>query len=742
MRKIAVVGAGVMGAGIAAHIANAGVTVRLLDRPGIAAAALHRMRANPAPFMTPDAAALIATADSETELAAIADCDWIIEAVVERLDVKQALYRRIDAARRPDAAVSSNTSTFPLARLTEGQSEAFRRCFLVTHFFNPPRSMRLLELVAGAGSDPAVVARVAAFCDVALGKTPVACHDTPGFIANRIGAFWLWLGAVAAVDFGLSVELADAAMGRAAGIPRTGVFGLWDLIGLDVMAEIAASLRAALPATDPLRALPTDWPLLTRLIATGLTGRKGGGGFYLVERVDGVTTRRVLDLVTGEHRPEVAAEFSARDLAGLWGAEGAVGAYARRVLGETLAYAAALVPEAADDIVAVDTAMRLGYGWRRGPFEMIDALGADRVAGAIAAPPPLLAWRRPFHRTEGGRTRHLTPAGDYADSVTPPGILLLRDVRAGGREVLRGGSATLWDLGEGVAGLEFTSKLGSLDGAIMDLIGRAIAAVGEGFAALVIGHDGEAFSVGANLAIILEAARQARWGAIDDLLRAGQTAFKALKYAPFPVVAAPCGLTLGGGCEIVLHADAIQAHAETSMGLVECGVGLIPGWGGCGEMLERWREQPAEALFETLRLAVSSTSAAHARALRMLRAGDGITMNRDRLLADARAAALRLVPGYRPKAPPTFRLPGPAGCQALLATVVAEREAGRATAHDVTVAAGLARVLSGGEAAPGRAVSEAELLDLERREFLALIGAPATRARIEHTLATGKRLRN
>ena len=756
MKRVAVIGAGVMGAGIAAQVANAGVPVLLLDRAGIAAAALERMgKADPAPFMSRRAMRLVETGDSDSELDRIADCDWIIEAVVERLDVKQVLYRRIDAARRPDAAVSSNTSTIQLAQLIGGMPLAFARAFLITHFFNPPRFMRLVEIVTGPASDPRTVERVRAFCDVAMGKTPVACHDTPGFIANRIGTYWLQLGVNAALDLGLTVEEADAAMGKPAGIPKTGIFGLLDLIGLDLMPQIVGSLRVALPDSDPFQATVRDWPRLTSLIETGFTGRKGKGGFYRLDRSDGGKTKQALDLLTGDYRAERTPTLAERDLPALLAAPGTVGEYARRVLGGTLAYAASLVPEAADDIAAIDDAMRLGYNWKRGPFAMIDAIGADVFADQlrqVGVPlPALLALGRPFYRVADGRRQQLRRDGSYGAIARAPGVLLLDDIKAGGQPLLKNGSAALWDIGDGVACFELTSKMGSLDVPIMELLGQSIALVERRFKALVIGHDGEHFSAGANLAQALFAANIAAWGEIETLVNAGQSAFQALKYAPFPVVAATSGLALGGGCEIVLHADAVQAHAETTIGLVECNVGLIPGWGGCGEMIDRWRTHgglpngPMPAVmktFEQISAATTSRSAAEARELMFLRPGDGITMNRDRLLADAKARALSLVDGYRPPAPPAFRVPGPSGRVGMVMAAEDVRRRGIATDYDVTVATSLAGVLSGGEADLVDTVTEADMLALEKAAFMKLIRNEATLARIEHTLATGKPLRN
>lgn len=766
IKRVAVIGAGVMGAAIAAQVANAEVPVLLLDIPpgdggdrnALASGAIAKMlKADPAPFMHVRAAKLIEVGNTEDDLGRLAECDWIIEAVVERLDIKQALYRSIDGVRRPGTPVSSNTSTIPLSRLVDGMGDAFARDFLITHFFNPPRYMRLLELVASSGTDPDLVRRLSAFVDVKLGKTVVPCHDSPGFIANRLGVYWLQLGVIEALDLGLAVEDADAVMGKPLGIPKTGVFGLLDLVGLDLMPHINASLAGALPQTDPFHAVNRELPLIRRLIETGYTGRKGKGGFYRLDRASG-RGKEALDLATGEYRiarKDEPAEVTAygRDMKGLLSASGAAGQYAWRVLGRTLAYAASLVPEAVDDLVAVDAAMKLGYNWKYGPFELVDRLGADWVCERLAADgvplPPLLAMRKPFYRVGNGRREYLGLDGAYHPIVRPEGVLLLEDIRAARKPVLKNASAALWDIGDGIACLEATTKMGTFDPPLFDMIEQAIPVVARDFRALVIYNEIGNFSAGANLGLALFAANIAAWGEIEKLVAAGQRAFKALKYAPFPVVAAPYGLALGGGCEIVLNSNAVQAHAETYIGLVECGVGVVPGWGGCGEMLERWRDRlpngpmPAPAkVFEQVSQATTSKSAAEARELGFLRPTDGITMNRDRLLADAKARALSMVDGYQPPKPPEFVLPGPSGKVGMDMAAAGFARRGIALPHDVTVASSLATVLSGGDTDIIDTVSEQHLLDLERAEFMRLMKTPPTLARIEHVLETGKPLRN
>ncbi|HZS82499.1 MAG TPA: 3-hydroxyacyl-CoA dehydrogenase NAD-binding domain-containing protein [Stellaceae bacterium] len=772
IKKAAVIGAGVMGSGIAAHIANSGTPVVLLDivaktgpnRSAIAEGAVARLlKSEPAAFMHPRNARLVTTGNLEDHLGLLADCDWIVEAVVEDLAVKRALYEKLEAARKNGSIVSSNTSTIPLARLTEGLPKRFRRDFLITHFFNPPRYMRLLELVQGPDTRPAAAKMIRQFCDVALGKGVVPCKDTPGFIANRIGGFWVQAAINAAMDLRLTVEEADAIMGRPFGMPKTGIFALMDLVGLDLMPHVAASMKASLPPDDPYVRIIRFPELFRKMIAEGYTGRKGKGGFYRINRAGDGKVKEAIDLETGQYRPVIEPRLDSLE-AEARGERGALlrgrdrGAeFARRVIGQTLAYAASLVPEIADNIVAVDEAMRLGYGWKLGPFELIDEIGVGAFVAGLRFQqmpvPPLLdqAAGRSFYRSEGGVLQHLAIAGDYAPVERAPGVLLLADVKRRSPPLARNGSASLWDLGDGVACLEFHSKMNALDQDSLAMLGTALETVGRGMKALVIYNEGSNFSVGANIGIALYAANIALWPAIEESVAAGQKAYKALKYAPFPVVGAPAGMALGGGCEILLHCAAVQAHAETYMGLVETGVGLVPGWGGCKETLARhWLNErrpggpmpPVSQAFEQIALAKVSRSAAEARDLLYLRPADGITMNRDRLLADAKAKALKLARRYKPPKPAALNLPG-ASARAALALAVGElQRQGKATAHDGTVASRLAEVLSGGDTDVMDTVDEDRLSALERSAFMALIREPATLARMEAMLETGKPLRN
>ncbi len=773
INKAAVIGAGVMGSGIAAQIANAGVPVLLLDvvpenaedRNALARDALGRMaKTDPAPFMSKRAMALVEPGNLEDDLDKLADVDWIVEVVVEDLEIKQALYAKLEKTRRSGSIVTSNTSTLPLAKLIEGLPQSFAEDFLITHFFNPPRYLRLLEVVAGAATRPKALQTIIEFGDRMLGKTVVRCKDTPGFIGNRIGVYWMQAAFKEAFEINLPIEQADLAMGRPLGIPKTGIFGLADLVGIDLLPHVAASLRRALPQDDAFHAIDRELPRIKAMIEDGYTGRKGKGGFYRLNKTGNGRVKEAMDLASGVYRTAEKPRLESVDAARTGGpramfeSDEPAARWAWRVMSKTLAYAASLVPEIADDITAVDAAMRLGYAWKWGPFELLDRIGPAWFRARLAAEgekiPPLLeqVGDGRFYRVDGGRLHHLSIDGAYAPVIRPENVLLLEDVkRAVGTPLLRNGSASLWDIGDGVACFEFHTKMNAIDPDILDLLAKAIKLVEREMKALVIYNEGSNFSVGANIGLALFAANTAMWPMVEDMVAKGQTTYRKLKYAPFPVVAAPSGMALGGGCEICLNSDAIQAHAETYMGLVEVGVGVIPGWTGSTEMITRWmrhKKRPGgpmpaiSKVFEMIGMAQVAKSAAEAQAMLFLRGGDAITMNRDRLLADAKAKALAMVDGYRPNEPVEVSLPGPTARLALGMAVEGLRLQGKATPHDEVVANELAIILSGDRTDITETVKEDELLKLERQAFMRLVKTPATLARIEHMLETGKPLRN
>lgn len=772
IKNAAVIGAGVMGAAIATHLANADISVILLDivpegatdRNAIAKQAIERLlKSEPPAFMQRSAARLIRPGNISDDLILLKDVDWIIEAVSEQIDVKRSLYRAIENIRRNGAIVTSNTSTLTLAQLTEGLPERFCRDFLIAHFFNPPRYVRLLELITGPGTRPEAVSTIRELADRRLGKHPILCRDTPGFIANRIGAYWIELAVLQAIEMKLNVEEADAVMSRCLSIPKTGVFGLLDLVGLDVMLQVDKSLAQSLPAQDDYHRIRRDLPLLKDMVAQGLTGRKGKGGFYRVTRDKNVNVREAIDLRGGRYRPLMKPTLEdseqLHDLRAHLERSDWAGRYASAVLSRLLAYIAKIALDIAPDLRTVDRALELGYNWKQGPFALTDQLGAEYLAKRLQHDgfevPPLLeiaAERGGFYRVKEGRKQQLDFCGRHVELTPELGVYRLADLKLTGQPLVGDRSASIWDIGDGVACLEIHTKMNTLDADVLAMIRRALEIVQSDFCALVIYNEGEHFSAGANLGILLFAANVAAWPKIDELLAQGQQTYQAIKYSPFPVIAASFGFALGGGCELLLHCDAVQAHAESYIGLVETAVGLVPGWGGCKEMLLRYSAAPdsprgpmraVAAAFATIGLAKMAKSAFEAKELGYLRASDGITFNRDRLLADAKARALELARNYHPPKPAVLTLPGPSGKAALALMAGELRAQGKATGHDEIVAQLLADVLTGGPTADlSQPVSEDEILNLERKSLLRLLRTESTLSRIEHMLNTGKPLRN
>ena len=769
IKKIAVIGSGVMGSGIAAHIAASGTPVILLDivpagaenRNILTEKAIEKQLANkPSGFAHPKITKLVTCGNMEDNLDMLADCDWIIEAVLERLDVKQDVYRKIDSVRKAGSVISSNTSTLPLKTLTGGLPDSFKQDFMITHFFNPPRFMRLLEVAGSEHTKPESLAAIEQFADIKLGKTVVHCKDTPGFIANRIGVYWMMLGLIEAMRLGISPQQADAVMGKPAGMPSTGIFGLFDLVGIDLMPLIAKAMLATLPENDAFRALYQELELIKKMIADGYTGRKGKGGFYRMNKQGEKKIKEVIDLKTGEYK----AVASKIDLASVDAAKAGLaallthpdigGQYAASVLGGTLLYAASLIPEISDDIAAVDNAMKLGYSWKYGPFEMIDRIGVENFNAMLKAKgktiPPILAAGKKLYSALDNHNAALGINGQYTPIVPPAGTLMLGDIKLSKKPVLKNASASLWDMGDGIACLELTSKMNSVDPDILSLIEQTVALVKKDFRGLVIGNDADNFSVGANLGFMLMAANIAAWKQIEDVIKAGQHAMMALKHSPFPVVSSLSGMALGGGCEIILHSNAVQAHVESYPGLVEVGVGLIPAWGGCKEMLLRHADvnNPANAMptiskvFEIIGTAKTGGSALEAKDLKIMRENDSISMNRTRVLADAKARCLSMVDGYAPPAPQNLRLNGETGKVALFMAIDGFAASGKATPHDVVVSRVLAQVLTGGDIDIQDEISEQQILDLEVAGFMELVKTKGTIARIEHMLQTGKPLRN
>ena len=709
-----------MGAQIAAHFANAGVPVLLLDlTKDTARDGLKRAQAlKPDPFFTRETAGLIRVGGFDADLQQIASADWIIEAILEQLDAKRTLLARVDAIRHADSIVSSNTSGIPIASLAEGRSESFRRHWLGTHFFNPPRYLRLLEVIPTTDTDPAIVDRVTRFADFRLGKGVVVAKDTPNFIANHVGLHNL-MQILRALETGeYTIEELDAITGPALGRPKSATFRTMDVVGLDVIGHVAANLDR-LPNEAMKRELALS-PLVTKMIERGLLGEKTGQGFYKREGTDIL----VLDPATLTYRAKQPAKLPSLDAVRnvedvgertrtLFTGTDKVGAFLRETLGATILYAARVAPDIANSLDDVDRAMKWGFGWELGPFEASDAIGVNPRFRSGALP-------------------------------IAPGLEILKSAKDRSKVVRRNSAASLVDLDHGVLAVEFHSKMNIIGGDTIQMLRAGVKEASANFAALVVGNDAPNFCAGANLMLVLLEAQEGNWDEIDEMIRTFQQASLALRYADVPVVVTPAGLTLGGGCEILLHADRAQAAAESYIGLVEVGVGLIPGGGGVKEMLARSTEDLPQRAFETIGFGKVSTSAADARRFGFLRDVDGITMNRDRLMADAKAIALeRVREGYRP---PPVRTAIRVGGEGVLATlklgVHLAWRAGRLSDHDALIGRTLAFILAGGSLPHQTTVTEQYILDLEREAFLQLCGEPKTRARIQYTLKTGKTLRN
>ena len=773
IEKVAVIGAGVMGASIAAHISNAGVPVYLLDivpkatggdvknRNVIADTAVQKLlKANPAPLMHKKNARLITTGNIEDHLDLLAEVDWVIEAVIEDLCIKQTLYQKLDKICRPDAIISSNTSTLPLRQLVNGLSADFQSRFMITHFFNPPRYMRLLELVSSSVTQITIIKAVKKFAEIKLGKSCVECKDTTGFIANRIGIYWVQCALLEAFKQGITVEQADAVLSAPFGIPKTGIFGLLDLVGLDLIPHILESMKQ-LPAQDAFHEINDMPELFSTMINDGYTGRKGKGGFYRLNKKDGKRIKESISLLTGDYSKSEKPVLECLKVAHKQGLQAFLSLddknarYAWTVISKTLLYAANLIPEISDEITAVDEVMRLGYNWQYGPFELLDKIGVDWFVDKVkqqggAEKIPDILTSSPFYKMDSGILEYRTSSNEFRPVPRAEGVLLLSDVKLQKPAILENKSASLWDIADGVACFEFHSKMNTFDMDSLSLLRQSIKKVEKDFTALVIHNEADHFSAGANLGLLMAAIEQGDWDSVENLIKQGQQTFKALKYAPFPVVAAPSGMALGGGCEILLHCDAIQAHAELYTGLVEVSVGLVPGWGGCKEYLRRCLQlksfggpiPPVVRAFQTIAMAKVSTSAMEAKELLFVSESDEITMNKNRLLADAKNKALLLSQDYSIPEKTAYKLPGKTAKVLLDMSIKAFRMLGKVTDYDAQVADRLATVLTGGDCDMMEPLSEDDVLELECQVFTEIVKQQGTLARLEHMLKTGKPLRN
>src|SRR5713101_7116001 len=806
IHKVAVLGAGTMGARIADHLANAGVPCYLLDivppdaagsndrtkRNSIAAAGLEAARkSKPAAFFDPSLARLVTIGNFEDDIKLLAEVDWIIEAVVERLDIKRELLKKVEAVRRPGMIITTNTSGLPVGKIAEGFSEDLRRNWFGTHFFNPPRYMRLLELIPTPEADRAAMEAIAHFCDLRLGKGVVYAKDTPNFIGNRIGTFSVLNVIRVMQEMDLSIEEIDSLTGASVGWPKSATFRTIDLVGLDILGHVVNNMTTNIKDERSELKLPA---FFNQMLERKMLGDKAGGGFYKKKKTAEGEQRFGLDWKTLEYRERQKPKFAALDMAKnvestaerlrmLLGGDPAkdkVAQFMWATLPDLWTYAANRVGEISDSIVEIDRAMKLGFNWELGPFELWDAAGVEPTVARMkkegrpvsANVEKLLSsgkksWYVDAPEAASGRSYFDLRTGDYKPVEVSEGVWSVEVAKKKPNAVVKkNAGASLIDLGDGVGGIEFHSKMNALGGDIVQLVTQTLKpgsgpGPGDNFDAFVITNDAQHFSVGANIMLLLMAVQEGEWDDIDLMIRSFQGMTQAIKFSPKPVVVAPFGMTLGGGCEVGLHGALRQPHAELYMGLVEVGVGLLPGGGGCKEMTLRavdaarsirpdGRGESVETMeamkraFETIAMGKVSTSAEEARAYGFISSGDEITMNRERVLTDAKARALELVrSGYKAPVP---RTDVPAPGENILATlklgVYLMRQGEYISDHEVKIGNKVAEVLCGGSVSPGTPVSEQYLLDLEREGFKSLCGERKTQERIQFTLKTGKTLRN
>ena len=806
IKKAGVIGAGVMGATIAAQLANVGIETVLLDivppelteddkKKGLTAESSDfrnkfgqnglkgALKSKPASFYIPENAKLVSIGNLEDDLELLKDVDWIIEVVVERLDIKRNVFEKLESVLTPGTIITSNTSGIPANEMCEGRSENFKKHFAITHFFNPPRYMKLLEIVPGPDTLPEVVDILAEICEKVVGKGIVYAKDTPNFVANRVGTFSMFSGISAMIDLGLTIEAVDKLTGPVVGNPNSASFRTADLVGLDTLLHVADNVYEGAP-DDEKREIFKAPEFISAMVEKKLLGEKTRQGFYKKSKdSDGKRVILSLDYKTLEYTPQEKAKFAsleaAKNISGtgekiksLFYAKDTAGQFTFRTFAETLIYSANRIPEIADDIVNIDNALKWGFARKLGPFEVWDAIGLGKsVVKMKEAGYEIPAWvdemlsdgKESFYKKEAGALYYYDiPSKDYKEIPTKPSIILLPSLKEQEKEVAANTGASLIDIGDGVACLEFHAKMNAIGDDIIAMIQKSADIVNKDFEGLVIANHGTNFSVGANLPMVLFAAQEEEWDDLDWAIKGLQDALMKLKYMDKPVVAAPAGMALGGGCEICLAADRVRYSAETYMGQVEVGVGLIPAGGGCKELLIRNTEHLFEVqkggiypkqiemmpfvarAFESIAMAKVSTSGQEAVKLGYLRPTDKMTVNRDYLIEDAKKTVLAMnVEGYvRPRPLDEIRVPGEPTLAMIKLALWTMHESGYITDHDVTVSTKVGYVLCGGNVLADTKVTEQYLLDLEREAFLSLCGDPNTQARIQHMLTTGKPLRN
>ncbi|PPR44383.1 MAG: putative 3-hydroxyacyl-CoA dehydrogenase [Alphaproteobacteria bacterium MarineAlpha5_Bin6] len=773
IKKITVIGSGLMGSAIAAHFANVGCEVNLLDivdqkdknRSNISSQAINNLlKIKPSPFTLKSNINLIKSGNIEDDLNKINESDWVIEVIIENLNIKKELYKKIEKIMNNDLIISSNTSTFPINQLTEGLSLKFKKNFLITHFFNPPRYLKLLEIVKSKEVDIEIFEKIKFFCDINLGKTVIETKDTAGFIGNRIGIFWIERAAVEAINYNLSVEEADVIIKNLFGVPKTGVFGLIDVVGLDLIPLVVQSLLNNIPANDYYKTVHKAPEIFQFMLDNKLIGRKGTGGFYKLVHENNKKIKHSLNLNSKKYskssKPNIQnIKLIKKDINSFLFNEDKYSKYALSVISDVLYYVLRITEEISHDILDIDEAMKSGFGWKYGPFELMDEIGPFIIKDIFIKSkkdiPTLLdkITDNNFYKVKSNEINYYDfQTNKFKVLKRPDGIILLSDIKKIQKPIIKINTASLWDIGNKVTVFEFHSKSNTIDMATLEFLSQSIDIVSTSYKSMIIYNEGDFFSAGANLGEALFLGNLGLDSEVEkNILKKGQEVYSKLKYSEFPVISAPFNLALGGGCEILLHSNFVQAHIESYIGLTEAALGILPAWGGCKELLSRFSKQntiakgpmpPIIKTFELIGMAKVSTSAHEAKKLGYLKNIDGITMNRNRLLYDAKMKAIELSKDFIPPKKSTYNLPGKTSALALTLAINSMRQSGQISDYDKYIGEKIAFVLSGGDTDINKELSEENILNLEKNVIYELMSKNLTLERLEHVLETGKYLRN
>ena len=773
LKEITVIGAGLMGSAIAAHIANAGCKVNLLDivdknnknKNYLADQAIKKLlKIKPTPFTLKSNVKLIKSGNLEENLNLINDSDWVIEAIIEDLNIKKELYQKIDKIMNKDLIISSNTSTIPIHLLTGGMSKKFKNNFFITHFFNPPRYLKLLEIVISDEVDRKKLKNIINFCDINLGKTVIETKDTAGFIGNRIGIFWIERAVVEAIKSNLTIEEADSIIMNVFNAPKTGVFGLIDVVGLDLIPVVVNSLLNNIPKNDYYHSIHQTPEIFKYMLKNKMIGRKGDGGFYKLVNKKNNKIKYSLDLNTYQYSKsskQVIKNLNIikKNLNHYLNQDDKFSKYAWDVLSDVLYYVLCITDEISYDLVSIDESIKKGFGWKLGPFEIIDKIGASFLKEKFISSKkniPLLLeniGNNSYYKIEENKLKYFDfKTKDYKVLERSEGILLLSDIKKTINPIKKINSASLWDIGDQITVFELHSKSNTIDSATLEFLNQSIDIVSSSYKAMIIYNEGDFFSAGANLGEALFLGNIGLESEVDkNILTKGQEVYSKLKYSDFPVIAAPFNIALGGGCEIILHSNYVQSHIEAYIGLTEAALGILPAWGGCKELLSRFSNHtkipkgPMPAIiktFELIGMAKVSTSAHEAKEFGYLKTSDGITMNRDRLLYDAKAKAIEISKNYTSPKKHIYHLPGKTGFATLKLIINNLRASGQISTYDKHIGEKIAFVLSGGDTDSINEIFEENILKLEKNAIYDLMKENLTIERLEHILETGKYLRN